>query len=223
MDWLHFLNLQYWYCIFYSLFGGRCAYLDQLRAEQEAARVDGPSALEAFINFFVSGTQAVWEFSSAFLTALWNAFSAFAWSVSGFLFFSILSTLGMLIFIRLREASLYSTLPPRTEEDIKMRDRWSELLERALSSDPKEWKEAVLGADRMLGELLDLLGFKGATTPDKMRMLPEDAFQTVPQAWEAHRIRNYISSGASDYILTQREAYRVMKLYEQVFEEQQFI
>ena len=114
-------------------------------------------------------------------------------------------------------------MPQKTDEEKALREQWDEFMDDALSNDPKLWKESILSADRMLGELLAALGIPGATTPDRMRALPEDAFQTVPQAWEAHRVRNFVSSGSSDFILTQREAYRVMKLYEQVFEEHHYI
>ena len=89
----------------------------------------------------------------------------------------------------------------------------------AKSTNPKLWRDSILEADRMLGKILGDLGYKGINTAEKMRNLPEDAFVTVPAAWEAHRVRNFVSQETSDFILTQREAFRVLKLYEQVFEE----
>ena len=92
-----------------------------------------------------------------------------------------------------------------------------------MSSDPKRWRESILGADMILGELFTTLGYQGATTDAQIRHVPDDAFANLPAAWEAHRIRNFISSPSSHFILTQREAFRVMKLYEQVFREFDFI
>lgn len=222
MDILHFLNLQYWYCTVYSLFGGRCTYLEELRAA-EPAQAAGPGFFERLIDTLAASWGAVWGVLSGLIAILWSAYGALAWAVSGFLFFSIALTLALLMLLRLREEAVYGTLPLRTEVDMKMRDYWNELLEGALSSEPTLWRESILAADRMLGDLLELIGIPGATTPDRMRALPEDAFLTVPQAWEAHRVRNFVSSAHSDFILTQREAFRVMKLYEQVFEEHRYI
>lgn len=222
MDVLHFLNLQYWYCIIYSLFGGRCAYLEQLAAER-AALDQGPSFFEQFIEVVAAVSGAVWNVLANIISALWEVYSVFAWGLSGILFLAILTTAALLALLRFQELSVYGTLPVAPAEEAARRTRWQELLDRALSTDPKEWREAILEADRMLGTLLEELGVRGATTPDRMRNLPEDAFLTTPQAWEAHRIRNFVSSANSDFILTQREAYRVMKLYEQVFEEHRFI
>jgi hypothetical protein len=104
-----------------------------------------------------------------------------------------------------------------------MGSRWQLLLDRAMSSDPKEWRESILAADGLLGEMLGNLGYAGEGTAEKIRSVPEGAFVTLPAAWEAHRVKNFVSSNASDFILTQREAFRVMKLYEQVFEEFKFV
>ncbi len=231
MDFLHFLNLQYWYCLFFSAFGGSCRFVDkagnpvlpEVPTEVPGTLPTNGGIFEQFLDFFISVWSVVGDTISGVVSFLWGVYSAVAWSVSSFLFLTILTSLGLLLFIRLRELKTYGTLPAKTEEELVMRHRWDELLESALSSDPKQWKESVLAADRMLGDLLELLGVSGTTTSDRMKALPEEAFLTVPQAWEAHRVRNIISDGKSDFILTQREAFRTMKLYEQVFEEHQYI
>lgn len=230
MEWLHFLNLQYWYCTIYSLFGGGCAYLEELRASQKVPK-GGETAgetidaefFERLLGLFNFGDSQFWDAVSSVFSVIWETYSALAWGVSSFLALAILFAFGGLMFIRIRELSVYGTLPPKSEEENVRGNRWQELLAEAMSTDPKRWRYAILEADKMLGELLGNLEYQGATTADKMRSLPEDAFVTVPVAWEAHRVRNFISQGSSDFILTQREAFRIMKLYEQVFEEFSFI
>ena len=232
MEGFYFLNLQYWYCVVYSLFGGNCTYLDQLRAEGVDVAFDGitpgedgedVSVIGQVTEQFTEGVSTVLDPVVSVLSFVWDAYSVLAWSVSGFLFFAILSALAGLLYIRFREFYTYSTLPPEVKKDDPRHNRWEELLEYAKSTDPKLWRQAILEADHMLGELLGGLKYEGVNTAEKMRNLPEDAFVTVPVAWEAHRIRNFVSQGASDFILTQREAFRVMKLYEQVFEEFNFV
>lgn len=217
-SWLHFINLQYWYCIVYSIFGGHCTYLDELNAMPH-----GPTVIERITSTL---TTLYTSFGPTVLGALswvWHAYSGLAYTVSGFLAFSILTSLGGLALIWFRDLSTYGTLPPRTNEEASDRTRWQALLEEAKSTDPKRWKDAILGADVLLGELLTKLGYTGLNTGERMQKLPEDAFVTVPVAWEAHRIKNMVSQSSSDYVLTQREAFRVMKLYEQVFEEFQLV
>ena len=223
MEWLHFLNLQYWYCIIYSTFGGTCTYLEELREQQGGGAEASPGVVERILEALGGGGSALWETISTIVGFVWGLYSAAAWVASSFLALAILFALAGLAYIRLRELSVYGTLPPRSGEETERGNRWQELLLEAMSTDPKRWRFAILEADKMLGELLGNLGYTGATTADKMRSLPEDAFVTVPVAWEAHRVRNFVSQGSSDFILTQREAFRIMKLYEQVFEEFSFI
>jgi hypothetical protein len=128
-----------------------------------------------------------------------------------------------LALIRYQELSAYGTLTRQSAVASGLRSRWQLLLDQAISTDPKAWRSAILDADIMLGELLLKLSYQGDTTAERLRAVPEGAFVTLPNAWEAHRIRNFVSARSSDYILTQREAFRVMKLYEQVFEEFDFI
>lgn len=154
---------------------------------------------------------------------LWDAFSVLSYSLSGLLFAAILVALTMLILVRVKEWSDYGTLPPRASGKSYGWSRWQDLLDAAMSHEPKRWKEGMLAADDMLGELLTRLGYTGRSTAEQLRHVPDGAFVTLPQAWEAHRVRNFVAQRNSNFILTQREAFRVMKLYEQVFEEFDFI
>ena len=75
-------------------------------------------------------------------------------------------------------------------------------------------------ADIILGEMLEKMGYvKGETIGDKLKTIEKSDFTSLDQAWEAHKIRNMIAHEGTDYILTEREAKRVVGLYEQVFKE----
>lgn len=214
---LRFLNLEFWYCVIYSLFGGRCALVGPVAASGE------PSSFSLFLNSVLDSVGIVWEVISTAFHALWSLYSTLAYSVSGMLALSLVSTVGGLMWLRYTELKKYGRLPPEPKGSHGMRGRWEALLEQAMSTNPKEWREAILTADGMLGELLGNVGYKGADTAEKLNAVPEGAFVTLPAAWEAHRVRNFVSAGQSNFILTQREAFRIMKLYEQVFEEFKFV
>lgn len=218
MQWLHFLNLQYWYCIIYSLVGGTCTDSSMV-VETKPPGPEGSAAFGALMDTIWSGTLVFWSGISDVALWVWHAYSALAYVYSGILAFAIASALAGLIFVRMRELGTYGTLPPAEKRDDSRMKRWKELLALAMTTDPKLWKSAIVEADSMLGELLAALKYPGMNTAERMKGLPENAFSTMPVAWEAHRIKNFISSSSSDFILTQREAFRAMKLYEQVFEE----
>ncbi len=236
-QYLKFLNLQYWYCIIYSLFGGRCTETQlgipsvdvnaQITAGGTTATtttaVTAAHQTAHWWSSLVEGGSAVGTAILAFLSLLWGIYSAIAYTVSGVLALSIIGSATGLILLRMRELATYSTLPQAPVAAHTLRNRWQSLLDNAMSTDPKRWREGILDADVMLGELLGTLGYKGASTAEQMQQVPESAFVTISEAWEAHRIRNFVSMRSSDYILTQREAFRVMKLYEQVFEEFDFV
>ncbi len=139
------------------------------------------------------------------------------------LLIAILAAIAGIIFIRLTEWSRYGTLPPRPSGKSYGWSRWQDLLDAAMSTEPKRWRDGIIAADAMLGELLSKLGYFGEATAEQLRQVPEGAFVTLPQAWEAHRVKSFVAQRSSNFILTQREAFRVMKLYEQVFEEFDFI
>ena len=116
-------------------------------------------------------------------------------------------------------------------EETKMRigrevshPRWEKVREHLSSENPNDWRLAVLEADIILGEMLEKMGYiKGETIGDKLKTIEQSDFNSLDQAWEAHRIRNMIAHGGSDYILTEREAKRVIGLYEQVFKEFRYV
>ena len=116
-------------------------------------------------------------------------------------------------------------------EETKMRigrevshPRWEKVREHLSSENPNDWRLAVLEADIILGEMLEKMGYiKGETIGDKLKTIEKSDFTSLDQAWEAHRIRNMIAHEGTDYILTEREAGRVVGLYEQVFKEFRYI
>lgn len=246
---LEFFNLQYWYCVFISFVGQHCTYVQGggvVVSATTTAATAGSSAhvgfwqwLFGFSNAARSGASATGSGSSllaptgilgttvafvaAFLGFVWAFYSFFAYLASLLLFLLILASIGGIAYIRMEDDVRYGNLPPATEKKHPLKGRWDALLEGAMSSDPKRWREGILGADALLGELFTALGYEGATTDEQLKKIPDSAFANIPAAWEAHRIRNFISSSYSHFILTQREAFRVMKLYEQVFREFDFI
>ncbi len=173
-------------------------------------------ALPTFLQNIVIGTGVL-------LSVLWSTFSFLSYTLSGLLVIAILVSAFGILYIRMSEWTEYGVLPARNNGHTYGWSRWQDLLNGAMSTEPKHWRVAIAAADDMLGELLTRIGYHGKSTSEQMRSIPEGAFVTLPAAWEAHRIKNFVAAKNSNFILTQREAFRVMKLYEQVFEEFDFI
>ena len=105
----------------------------------------------------------------------------------------------------------------------KKREKWNRLVELASSESQSDWRLAILEADTMLDDMVDVMGYKGDGLGDKLKQIERSDFVTLDKAWEAHKVRNRIAHAGSDFVLTQRETRRVIDLYKQVFEEFEFI
>ncbi len=101
--------------------------------------------------------------------------------------------------------------------------RWARIMEHAASNDEHQWRLAILEADIMLNELLDLKGYKGETMSEKMKRVNPADFHSIDAAWDAHKVRNKVAHEGSESPLTEREKNRVIGLYKRVFEEFGFI
>ena len=101
--------------------------------------------------------------------------------------------------------------------------RWDIVEGYISSSNPAEWKLAIMEADSMLEELVKKLGYPGSTLGEMMKQIKPADFVTINDAWEAHKVRNYIAHQGSTFILTKHQANRAIKLYEKVFNEFEFI
>jgi hypothetical protein len=104
----------------------------------------------------------------------------------------------------------------------KTRLRWDRIVEQAGSESDQNRRLAILEADIMLGELLDDLGYRGETLADKMRQVHKSDFNTIDQAWEAHRARNTVAHTA-DHHVSVHDANRIIGLYDKVFREFGFV
>lgn len=101
--------------------------------------------------------------------------------------------------------------------------RWNRIMEEVASGVEQNLRLAILEADIMLNELLDVLGYKGETMADKMRQVDRATFNTIDLAWEAHRARNTIAHQGTSASITAAEARRIINLYAKIFREFKYI
>jgi len=101
--------------------------------------------------------------------------------------------------------------------------KWQSVLNHVFSNNESEWKVAIIEADTMLEGLMDQLGFKGENLGEKLKSADQEKLKHLTSAWEVHTIRNKIAHEGSNFEISQREAKRVITLYEQIFTEFSFI
>lgn len=110
-----------------------------------------------------------------------------------------------------------------TKNVPKAQKQWNHIREQIASEDEKQWRLAILEADIMLSELLDLQGLKGETMADKLKQGTRATFRTIDLAWEAHQMRNRIAHEGMKLHLDAHDARRVIGMYELVFREFKFV
>lgn len=119
--------------------------------------------------------------------------------------------------IRKNERKLY--YPEVVEESPQGNIKWQRILDLSESQNENDWRLAIIEADILLAELLDKMDLPGDTIGDKLKLIERGDFATLDNAWEAHKSRNAIAHQGSSYLLNQREAKRIITLFQSVFEE----
>jgi hypothetical protein len=102
-------------------------------------------------------------------------------------------------------------------------EKWESVIKHINSANPSDWKLAILECDIMLGEILEKMGYIQPSIGEKLKSIEPSDFTNIEAAWEAHKIRNAIAHEGSDFAINEREAKRVIGLYELVFQEFEYI
>lgn len=162
------------------------------------------------------------------ITAWFESFWSF-WRFSSTILTGGAIALWIYSFIRLREIEheeekIYGVKPVddfliEDEEKKRKMDKWQQILTHVHSENQAEWRVAIMEADIMLEEALSTLGYQGEGVGEKLKSVGEGELISLDVAWEAHKVRNRIAHSGTDFDLTQREAKRIISLYEIVFRE----
>ncbi len=171
-----------------------------------------------FFSLFFSGGGDLW----ALIGTLWTIYSVIAFIFTGLFIYGIIYS-----YLRVSEYSEIMSKQIADEEERwrqrqdpeKGNRRWKEVEAHVLSNNPNDWKLAIIEADVMLEKMLEEYGFAGKTIADRLRSASGRSFGSIEDAWQAHRIRNQIAHGGSDFVLTQKMAQATIIQYRKVFEE----
>jgi hypothetical protein len=184
------------------------AMFARLTALFDSQSYSGP--LEAWRNFFLNNIAPILHIialvlSMAFIFGIW-------WSITK------LTAINKELNAFFGAHAVSGALPNVGTEE-KTNHKWERVLSHLNSQSQNDWKFAILEADIMLGDLLETLEYQGPTMADKLKAVDPADFKSIEAAWEAHKIRNTIAHEGADYVLSDREARRVIDLYASVFKE----
>lgn len=102
-------------------------------------------------------------------------------------------------------------------------EKWERVMDHVRSDNPADWRLAIMEADIILEEALRTRGFPGETIGDMLKSAAPGDLRSLDAAWDAHKVRNKIAHSGSDFDLNEREALRVVNLFETVFKELEVI
>ncbi len=181
-----------------------------------------PVTTEQFVNFLSASAQpgAVDQ-----LFRWWGTLVILSVLLSLFLMAGVIYSVIRILQIRKYEEERFraSAQPVAAQDVSKVQLRWNRIKEEVSSENEQAWRLAILEADILLNELLDVLAYRGETMADKMKQVDRADWKTIDLAWEAHKMRNSIAHQGSMQHLDNREARRVIALYEKVFREFRFV
>lgn len=102
-------------------------------------------------------------------------------------------------------------------------EQWRGIEKYMQSHNPSDWRLAILEADILLYDMLEQIGFPGDTIGDKLKSIDPASFNSLDNAWRAHKVRNSLAHEGASYELTYDEARRTINQFKTVFDEFYFI
>lgn len=101
--------------------------------------------------------------------------------------------------------------------------RWIYILTLLESPNESDWRVAIIEADTMLDEVLAERGYSGDTLGERLKSAESSGLASIEGAGEAHGVRNQIAHLGSDFPLSQIETRKIIKKFQNIFEELQSI
>jgi hypothetical protein len=148
---------------------------------------------------------------------LWLAVKFFLFVYVAVLFADIVLLLALKGLSSDLKSALYGTERPFVSKS-KLRERWDAIRYRLTRSNPSQYKVAILEADALADEILDGIGYAGATMADKLQSVQGGQLETRELLAAAHEVRNQIIHDPH-FVLTRDEAMAHLDHFEKFFDE----
>ena len=114
---------------------------------------------------------------------------------------------------------IHKALLKEKERERNANPRWHYILTLIESPNESDWRVAIIEADSMMEENLKEKGLSGETVSELLEGARGSGYRSIQDAWDAHLVRNQIAHDGSDFPLSQIEGRRVIKMFQNFFEE----
>lgn len=156
--------------------------------------------------------------SAALAARLWIWISLLGYLAAAAALAVIIYCLIRLYELRKREEQMLGPIHVAKDE-TPINPRWAHVEELTKSDSQSDWRQAVIEADIMLGDLLTAQGYRGATIGEQLQQVDGTEAAWLHDAWQAHDVRNQIAHQGSAYDLSPILAQRTLGRYENIFRE----
>lgn len=101
-------------------------------------------------------------------------------------------------------------------------EKWTAVKKRMESSNPSDWKLAILQADGILDDLLKRMGYAGDGLGERLKNIEPVDFDSLDDVWIAHKMRNRIAHEPESN-LARLDAEKAILLFEKALKEFEYI
>ena len=164
-------------------------------------------------------TSAHYAEFQALLAHFWFWVVVGGYAIAAVAFFVVVYTTRNIFRLRERESKYYDTVILAPETEGGMNPRWQHIQSLISGIGASEWRAAIIEADIMLDAMLTEQGYAGEGVGEKLKNVERSDFNTLQDAWEAHKVRNQIAHEGSSFDLSETLTRRTIAHYEAVFRE----
>ncbi len=182
--------------------------------------------IEYFFDKFSNSAQPIW--ASITDPHMWQVIGIISTCISILCIFIIVFSLVRMYEIQVFdkaeiEHEINEALAKDKERDRNLNPRWKYILTLVESPNESDWRIAIMEADTLMEESLKDRGLVGNTMAELLEEARSNGYPSIQSAWDAHLIRNKIAHEGQNFPVTQVEGRRVIKLYQNVFEDLEII
>jgi hypothetical protein len=114
---------------------------------------------------------------------------------------------------------IHEALLREKERNRNANPRWHYIQTLIESPNDSDWRVAIIEADSMMEEILREKGLTGGTVSELLEAAKESGYRSIQDAWDAHLVRNQIAHEGVNFPISQLEGRRVIKMFQNFFEE----